>query len=97
MYRRTSQREDHEAYEDKARRRRRRPENGQFRPGTKFTEYYFDETGDTTATSVENDCCGGWGSVMKLTLSPSSDNGTLTMFYKSDKEHSGFDNVAFVS
>ena len=31
-----------------------------FRPGSQFKEFYFDETGDTNATSVENDCCGGW-------------------------------------
>ncbi len=32
----------------------KRPENGQFRPGSKFGEFYFDETGDTNATSPEN-------------------------------------------
>jgi hypothetical protein len=76
----------------------KRPENGQFKPGSGFTEFYFDETGDTNATSPENDTAGGWGSVMKLTQSdPSSDTGTLTLFYNSDKAHSGFDNVAFLS
>src|SRR5262249_5381695 len=44
----------------------KRPENGQFRPGSGFTEFYFDETGDTNATSPENDCCGGWTAVLKL-------------------------------
>jgi hypothetical protein len=76
----------------------KRPENGQFRPGTHFQEFYFDETGDTNATSVENDCCGGWGSIMKLTQSgPSAVTGKLTMLYKSDEAHSGFDNTAFFS
>src|SRR5256885_5393955 len=32
----------------------KRPENGVFRPGTHFREFYFDETGDTNATSPEN-------------------------------------------
>src|SRR5262249_39617558 len=32
----------------------KRPENGQFRPDSGFTEFYFDETGDTNATSPEN-------------------------------------------
>src|SRR6185295_16332988 len=36
----------------------KRPENGVFRPGTRFGEFYFDETGDTNATSVENDTAG---------------------------------------
>jgi hypothetical protein len=76
----------------------KRPENGQFRPGSKFGEFYFDETGDTNATSAEDDTAGGWGSILKLTQSdPSASTGTLTMVYKSDKEHSGFDNVAFLS
>jgi hypothetical protein len=76
----------------------KRPENGAFRPGSRFGEFYFDETGDTNATSPENSTAGGSGSVLKLTQSgPSANEGRLTMFYKSDVTHSGFDNVAFVS
>jgi hypothetical protein len=76
----------------------KRPENGQFQPGAGFTTFYFDETGDTNATSPENASAGGWGSIMKLTQkNPSANTGTLTMFYKSDEAHSGFDNVAFLS
>lgn len=74
----------------------KRPENGQFRPGTNFREFYFDETGDTNAlTEAVNH--GGFGSIMKLTLNPSGDKGKLTMFYKGDLQHSGFDNVAFLT
>ena len=47
----------------------KRPENGQFRPGSHFRQFYFDETGDTNATSPENPNAGGWGSIMKLTQS----------------------------
>ena len=76
----------------------KRPENGVFKPGSGFKEFYFDETGDTDATSPENDTAGGWGSVMKLSQSdPTADTGTLRMFYKSDEAHSGFDNVTFLS
>ena len=76
----------------------KRPENGQFRPDDGFKQFFFDETGDTDANSPENPTAGGWGSVMKLTQSsPSADTGRLTMFYKSDEAHSGFDNVAFLS
>jgi hypothetical protein len=76
----------------------KRPENGLFRPGSGFKEFYFDETGDTNATSPENATAGGWGSVMKLTQSdPSANSGTITMFYRSDQAHSAFDNVAFLS
>ena len=76
----------------------KRPENGLFRPGSHFREYYFDETGDTNAASTENDCCGGWGSVFKITQSdPSADSGHLTIFYKADAAHAAFDNIAFLS
>ena len=30
----------------------KRPENGVFRPGTDFREFYYTETGDTSATSA---------------------------------------------
>jgi hypothetical protein len=83
----------------------KRPENGQFRPGSHFGEFYFDETGDTNATSPENGDpatgaggAGGWGSVQKLVQSsPTADTGKLTLFYRSNQGHSGFDNVAFLS
>jgi len=76
----------------------KRPENGQFQPDSGFRNFFFDETGDTNATSTENDSSGGWGSIMKLTQrGPSADTGKLTMFYKSDQAHSGFDNVTFLS
>jgi hypothetical protein len=74
----------------------KRPENGQFQPGSKFKTFFFDETGDTDATSPENNCCGGWTGVFKLTQSdPSASDGKLTLFYKGDQAHAGFDNVAF--
>jgi hypothetical protein len=76
----------------------KRPENGQFRPGSHFGEFYFDETGDTDATSPENDAAGGWGSVFELRQSsPTADTGTLSLFYKANESTSGFDNVTFLS
>ncbi|HEX2850769.1 MAG TPA: hypothetical protein VHN98_09460 [Acidimicrobiales bacterium] len=76
----------------------KRPENGQFRPGSRFTEFYFDETGDTNTTSPENATAGGWGSVLRLVQSgPAADTGTLSMFYAGDEAHSGLDNVTFLS
>jgi hypothetical protein len=74
----------------------KRPENGQFRPGSNFNEFFFDETGDTNATSTANAAHGGWGSIMKLTQNgPSAMTGKLIMFFGGDQAHSGFDNVAF--
>jgi hypothetical protein len=76
----------------------KRPENGQFQPGDRFRDFYFDETGDTDATSPENDTAGGWDSVFHLSQSnPSANTGQLTLFFKGDEAHAGFDNVAFLS
>jgi hypothetical protein len=74
----------------------KRPENGQFKPGTDFKKFFFDETGDTTLASEAGTQYGGFGSVMELQQNPKSDSGTLRLFYLSDKAHSSFDNVAFL-
>jgi hypothetical protein len=75
----------------------KRPENGQFRPGTGFGEFFFEETGDTNANSTANDGFGGWGAVLKLSQSrPTSDAGTLSLVYNGNKEHTGLDNVTFI-
>jgi hypothetical protein len=76
----------------------KRPENAQFRPGSGFKEFFFDETGDTNALTEVGAPFGGFGSIMKLTQSsPSANTGTLTLFFLSDVTHSGFDNCTFIS
>lgn len=76
----------------------KRPENGVFRPDASFTQFFFDETGDTNATSVENDTAGGWGSLWKLTLPRTgAGDGSLSIFYKGNREHAGFDNMSFLT
>jgi hypothetical protein len=75
----------------------KRPENGQFRPASKFTEFLFTETGDTNALSSANAGLGGWGGVLKLTQNdPSATTGTLTPFFLGDQAHTGLDNITFV-
>jgi hypothetical protein len=71
----------------------KRPENGQFRPGTNFTEFYFDETGDTDNRSQAGASYGGFGAIYRLVLN--GDSGTLSMLYLGDQSHTGFDNCAF--
>jgi Alkaline phosphatase PhoX len=90
----------------------KRPENGGFRPGSHFTEFYFDETGDTDnrtcagggpaqnpnwAACAHSNQTGGWGSIFKVVQSPTSDNGTISVLYNGDQTHAGFDNTAFFS
>jgi hypothetical protein len=76
----------------------KRPENGQFQPGNHFRSFFFDETGDTDATSPENDSAGGWDSVFRLSQrDPSANTGKLSLFFKGDETHASFDNVTFLS
>jgi hypothetical protein len=76
----------------------KRPENGRFQPGAQFKSFFFDETGDTNATSPENATAGGWCSIWKLTQSnPSASTGKLSMFYRCDEAHAGIDNTTFIS
>jgi hypothetical protein len=76
----------------------KRPENGRFRPGTGFTDFYFDETGDTNATSPENATAGGWCSIFRFSQStPGASTGQLSIFYKCDGTRAGFDNATFLS
>jgi hypothetical protein len=76
----------------------KRPENGVFRPGTHFGEFYFTETGDTNATSTENDTAGGWGSLFKLIQSgPSASSGKISVFFKGSLGVTGLDNLTFLS
>ena len=83
----------------------KRPENGQFRPGSGFREFFFDETGDTNATSPENGDpdtgaggSGGWGAIQKLVQkSPSAKTGKLELFYAPNQAHTGLDNTSFLS
>jgi len=70
----------------------KRPENGQFRPGSNFSEFIFDATGDTNALT-EAAAFGGLGALFRLHLN--GDSGQLSLFYRSDVAHSGFDNCAF--
>jgi hypothetical protein len=76
----------------------KRPENGVFRPGSKFTQFFFDETGDTSAISPENSSAGGWGGIQELSQSSASaGTGKLRLFYSGDQAHTGLDNIAFFS
>jgi hypothetical protein len=72
----------------------KRPENGLFRPGSHFKEFYFDETGDTNLDTPAA-ATGGFTGVFKLTQDPRSNDGTIRLFYLGDKDHAGFDNMAF--
>jgi hypothetical protein len=73
----------------------KRPENGAFRPGTGFGDFYFTETGDTSATST---LPGAYGAIFKLSqASPTAARGKLSPVVVGDQAHTGFDNIAFAT
>jgi hypothetical protein len=71
----------------------KRPENGQFRPGTNFSEFVFDTTGDTNALTEAGSQFGGFGAIFRLRLSGNS--GTLSLVFRGDVAHTGLDNCSF--
>jgi hypothetical protein len=73
----------------------KRPENGVFRPGSKFREFYFTETGDTSLSST---LPGRFGGVFRLSQSsPSAQTGRISIAAVGDPAHTGLDNIAFAS
>jgi hypothetical protein len=73
----------------------KRPENGVFRPGTGFREFYFTETGDTTNSST---LPGAYGGVFRLSQkSAGANTGRISIVGVGDKEHTGFDNISFAT
>ena len=76
----------------------KRPENGQFRPGSDFKEFYFTTTGDTNGDTEVGAEGGGFGGIFKLTqASAAATEGELSIVYRGELNHTGFDNLAFWS
>jgi len=76
----------------------KRPENGQFAPGDGFRDFYFTETGDTNALSPYNDGRGGFGGVYHVAQDgPAANGGQLSLLYGGDLQHTGLDNLTFLS
>jgi hypothetical protein len=70
----------------------KRPENGQFRPGSNFSEFIFDATGDTNALT-EAASFGGFGAIFRLQLA--GEGGALSLVFRGDVAHTGLDNCSF--
>ncbi len=78
----------------------KRPENGQFQPGSGFQTFYFDITGDTDANAGNDPALaarGAWGGIFRVSLDPSRDTGSIGIFVLGDADHSSFDNLTFTS
>ena len=75
----------------------KRPENGQFRPGIGFKEFYFTATGDTNIKTEAGQEYAGFGGIFRLTQKkPSSDTGRISIVLRGAVAHTGFDNLSFL-
>ena len=77
----------------------KRPENGVFRPGMGFTQFFFTETGDTDNRTEAGTRYGGFGAIFELVQDdgPSASSGRLRLFFNADPDHGGFDNIQFLT
>jgi hypothetical protein len=78
----------------------KRPENGKFVPGTGFTSYVFNETGDTDLTAGRYPGAaerGAYGGYFRLDVPElGADTGTVKNIVLGDETHNSFDNITFV-
>jgi hypothetical protein len=72
----------------------KRPENGQFRPGSNFSEFIFDTTGDTNALTEAGSDFGGFGAIFRL-RGASGNSGSFSLVFRGDAAHTGLDNCGF--
>ena len=77
----------------------KRPENGQFQPGSHFRTFFFVITGDTdnrAGIQPELAARGAWGGIFRVDLSANRNSGTISLVVLGDADHSSFDNITFV-
>src|SRR6184192_678340 len=77
----------------------KRPENGQFQPGSHFRTFFFDVTGDTDNIAGTNPVLaarGAWGGLFRIDLDANRETGSISMVVLGDADHASFDNITFV-
>jgi Bacterial protein of unknown function (DUF839) len=76
----------------------KRPENLQFLPGSGFSTFFFDATGDTDASAGNVPALaarGSWGSIFRVDLDDDSETGKISIVVLGDQFHASFDNLTF--
>src|SRR5262249_52229117 len=77
----------------------KRPENGQFQPGSHFRTFFFVVTGDTDATAGNDPVLaarGAWGGLFRVDLDGNREHGHISLVILGDADHAAFDNITFV-
>ena len=78
----------------------KRPENGTWQPGSDFRTFFFVATGDTNSDSGNVPALaarGAWGTIFRVHLNPSGNQGDISVASLGDSVHNSFDNVTFAS
>src|SRR5437773_8724501 len=76
----------------------KRPENGQFQPGSHFRTFFFDVTGDTdniAGTDPVLAVRGAWGGLFRVDLDANRETGSISLVVLGDADHASFDNITF--
>jgi secreted PhoX family phosphatase len=76
----------------------KRPENGQFQPGSHFQTFFFDVTGDTdnrAGTDPVLAARGAWGGLFRVDLDANRETGSISLVVLGDADHASFDNITF--
>jgi len=77
----------------------KRPENGQFQPGSHFRTFFFTITGDTDNRAGVQPVLasrGAWGGIFRVDLNANRNSGTISLVVLGDADHASFDNITFV-
>ena len=77
----------------------KRPENGQFQPGSHFRTFVFVITGDTdniAGTDPVLAARGAWGGIFRVDLDANRESGNISLVVLGDADHAAFDNITFV-
>jgi hypothetical protein len=77
----------------------KRPENGQFQPGSHFQTFFFDITGDTSNVAGTDPVLaerGAWGGLFRVDLDANRETGSISLVVLGDADHAAFDNMTFV-
>src|SRR5882724_11961255 len=76
----------------------KRPENGQFQPGSHFRTFFFAVTGDTDNRAGIQPALaarGAWGGIFRVDLDGSRETGNISLVVLGDADHAAFDNLTF--
>jgi uncharacterized protein DUF839 len=77
----------------------KRPENAQYQPGSDFGTFFFAPTGDTNADAGNQPALaarGAWGAIFRADLDAAGEEGIISLVVLGDRDHTSFDNLAFV-